>query len=146
MPPNNTYAPGFIGVEDAIRLIHEDKRDDAKVDLQFLVSNIPYMKVKQNYNIRLMKTVNGKAIRDGSVYVTLHTEYDRQVLLRAIQDAYQARTGIKFNADEIGINHVNAMVDQEKGISEPRPRAEAEGRTKVGDNISNPYTQVINGE
>lgn len=146
MQPNSqTLPPHFVTVEEAIRLIKADKRDDAKVDLQFLVNNIPYMKVKQNYNIRLMKTVNGRAIRDGSVYVTIYTEYEKQILLHAIQEAYTDRTGIKFNEGEEGVNHVSTVVDQEQSRMDARPITTETG-TAAGENISKPYEQVINGE
>lgn len=145
MQPNNNLMPGFITVEDAIALIKKDKRDDATVDLQFLANNIPYMKVKQNYNIRLMKTVNGRAVRNGSVYVTLYTEYDRQILLKAIQDAFEERTKLKLDVENIGLSRVTTMVDEEKGASDGRPRTNAESTVKAGDDISKSYEQVLQG-
>lgn len=145
MQPNNNLMPGFITVEDAIALIKKDKRDDATVDLQFLANNIPYMKVKQNYNIRLMKTVNGRAVRNGSVYVTLYTEYDRQILLKAIQDAFEERTKLKLDVENIGLSRVTTMVDEEKGVSDGRPRTNADSTVKAGDDISKSYEQVLQG-
>lgn len=145
MQPNTKLSPGFITVEEAVALIKKDRRDDATVDLQFLANNIPYMQVKHNYNIRLMKTENGRAIRNGSVYVTLFTEYDRQILLKAIQDAFEERTKLKLDVENIGINKVTSMIDEENHISDARVRPNAESQIKAGDDISNPYEQVLQG-
>lgn len=145
MQPTNNLMPGFITVEDAVALIKKDKRDDATVDLQFLANNIPYMKVKQNYNIRLMKTVDGRAVRNGSLYVTLYTEYDRQILLKAIQDAFEERTKIKLDIENIGINRVTSMIDEEQSITDARVRGNMGSTIKPGDDISQSYEQVLQG-
>lgn len=145
MQSDQNLLPGFISIEDAIALIKKDERDDATVDLQFLANNIPYMKVKQTYNIRLMKTIDGRATRTGTAYVIIHTEYDRQILLKAIREAFEARTNIQLNVENIGINHVTSMIDQEKQATDPRPRSNAESTVKVGDDISNPYEQTLQG-
>lgn len=146
MQPNaQQLRPGFVTVEDAIKLIQADKRDDAKVDLQFLVNNIPYMQVKHNYNIKKLKTIDGKVVRDGHVYVTLYTEYDRQMLLKAIQDAYAQRVGIQFNPDDLGVNYVSTMVDQEKNEMSGRPQAGAEAVLQKNEVIKEGVGQVIQG-
>lgn len=137
--------PGFISVEEAIKLIQSDKRDDAKVDLQFLVSNIPYAEVKHTYNIRKLKTVDGKVIRDGSVYVMLETEYERQILLKAIQDAYTERTNIRFNPDGMGVNYVSSVVDQETNQMSAQPRAGAAPVLQKDEIIKESIDQVIQG-
>lgn len=144
-PTTGSLNPGFVTIEDAIALIKKDKRDDATVDLAFLANNIPYMRKKQNYNIRLMKTVNGKAVRNGSVYVTPMTDYDVQILMRAITDAFEERTRIKLDVENIGINKVTTMVDEEKQFTDGRIRPNTESNIKAGDDISTPYEQVLQG-
>lgn len=151
MQPTTNLMPGFVTIETAIALIKKDKREEATVDLQFLANNIPYMKVKQVYNIRLMKTITDKktgqrkAVRNGSVYVTIATEYDRQILLKAISDAFEERTKIQLNVDNLGLNRVTSMVDEEAEMTDARPRGNYNSTIKAGDDISKPYEQVLQG-
>lgn len=149
---------GFIPVEEAIALIQKDKREDAVVDLQFLVNNLPYLKAKHNYNIRLLKTVKDektgmpKVVRNGTVYVNLATDYDVQILARAITDAFEARTKVKLNFDELGVNKITTMIDEEKHITDPAGRISnpalrnnVDSTTQAGADIPKPYEQVLNG-
>lgn len=147
MQNDTTLQPGFVTVQRAIELIQEDTRENAVVDLQFLVNNIPYMKVKQNFNIRLLKTTSDKkVVRNGSVMVTLMNEYDRQILLRAIQDAYNTRTGILVDPATYGLNRVTTTIDQELGNSTGVPRPNTESNTKLNDPIAdNTAQQVMQG-
>lgn len=142
---NQGLQPGFVTVEDAIAIIKKDTRKNATVDLRFLVNNIPYLKVKQNYNIRLMKTENGVHKRDGEVYVTIHTEYDKQILLKAIADKYQESTGIKLDDGAIGINKVTSVIDQESQQMTGRPVVNPSSTTKLGEDISTPHTETLQG-
>lgn len=144
MEHSSGMMPGFITVERAIELIKEDTRENAVVDLQFLVNNIPYMKVKQNYNIRLLKTTaDGKVVRNGTVYVTIMNDYDKQVLLRAITDAYNERTGVLVNPLTYGLNRVTTTIDQEVGQTTGRPRPNEESTIKAGEQIQSTPQQVI---
>lgn len=146
-PNQQTLRPGFITIDDAIRLIKEDKRDDAKVDLQFLVNNLPYLKAKHIYNIRKLKTVDGKVVRDGTLYVTIHSEYDRQILLKAIQEAYTERTKIQFNADEPEVSYVSTIVDQEASRMMGTPTiVSSDAVLQRNEVIKEGASQVIQGQ
>lgn len=153
MQNNQPLPAGFIPLEEAIALIKADKRDDATVDLQFLVNNVPFLKKKGTYNIRLLKTVKdeatgqNKTVRNGTVYVFLPTEYDVQVLYRAIKEAYEERTKIALADDveeALGVNRLTTAIDEEKGMGE-RVRVNTESRTKKGADISKSYEQVLQG-
>lgn len=158
MQSSQQLPAGFIPVEEAIALIQKDRRDAAVVDLQFLVNNLPYLKVKHNYNIRLLKTVEDektgmpKIVRDGTVYVNLATDYDVQILARAITNAFEERTKVKLNFDELGVNKITTMIDEEKHITDPTARLtnlnlrnNTESSTQLGADISQSYEQVLNG-
>lgn len=158
MQNNPQSRPGFIPVEEAIALIKKDRRDDAVVDLQFLVNNLPYLRAKHVYNIRLLKTIIDektkipKVVRNGSVYVSLANDYDVQILARAITEAFQERTNIQVNFDEPGVNKITTAIDEEKNIVDPTLRVanpalrnNTESKTQVGTDISQPYEQVLNG-
>lgn len=146
MEQNPRLMPGFVTVDKAIELVKADTRDRAVVDLQFLVNNIPYMKVGRNYNIRLLKTVDGKVVRDGTVYVQIANDYDKQILLRAITDAYNERTGILVSEKSAGVNRITTMVDEESQQVTGTPRENLNSTMKAGDAIiSNPNTIVQQG-
>lgn len=152
MQNNQPLPPGFIPVEDAIALIRADKREDATVDLQFLVNNLPYLQTKHNYNIRRLKTVTDEktgqrgTVRAGTSYVHIATDYDREILRRAIQEAFEARTSIKLREDATGVNKVSTMLDYESGNTMGKPRLDTSSvGAKEGDDISRPYEQVLNG-
>lgn len=147
MQEDTGLRPGFVTVQRAVELIQEDTADNAVVDLQFLVNNIPYMKVKQNYTIRLLKTTPEKKVeRNGSVYVTLMNEYEKQILLKAIQDAYVERTGILVDPATYGLNRVTTMIDQEAGNTTGVPRANPQSDIKLKDPIAdNAQQQVVQG-
>lgn len=151
MQNSQPLPPGFVTIEDAIALIKADRRDNAVVDLQFLVNNLPYLRTKGHYNIRLLKTVEGeksggkKVVRNGSVNVFVATDYDKQILQRAIVDAFKERTTIELDVDNPGVNHITSTVDEEKGgTAQVRPNMEAS--TKAGDTIlqNNPQ-QILQG-
>lgn len=151
MQNSQTLPPGFVAIEDAIVLIKADRRDKAVVDLQFLVNNLPYLRTKGHYNIRLLKTVEDektggkKVVRNGSVNVFVATDYDKQILQRAIVDAFKERAGIEINVDNPGVNHITSTVDEEKGsMAQVRPNLDAS--TKAGDAIlqRNPQ-QILQG-
>ena len=152
MQNNPQLPPGFITVDEAIALIKKDKRDNAVVDLKFLVDNIPYLQKRHNYNIRLLKTVKdeatgqNKTVRNGTVYVPLATEYDAQILLHAITDAYRERTNIAISEDALGVNCVTTMIDEQKSISDVRPRINEEAGTQIGTDISRPYEQIVEAD
>lgn len=151
MQDSQQLPPGFITVEEAIALIKKDRRDEAVVDLKFLVNNIPFLMTKHNYNIRLLKHVTDpktnerRVVRNGSVYVTLRSDYETQILLQAIKDAYKERTNIVLNTDEPGVNKVTTAIDEEKQVTTPVVRENPDSETKVGTDISNPYSQTLQG-
>ena len=89
----NNLPHGFIPVEEAIKLINEDSRTDAKVDTKFLLSGLPYLRVGGTFNIRLMKHVNGKAVYNGERFVQIASEYERAMLEHAVVEHYKAMSG-----------------------------------------------------
>lgn len=147
MQPNMPQGNDFITVEEAIKLIQSDTREDAKVDLQFMVNNIPYLKPKQLFNIRLLKTTeDGKVVRNGTLYVRIMSKYDKEVMLRALQDAYNARTGILVDPDSYGLNRVSTTIDEEKGKTTAQPRGNTESKIGFRDQIGdNNEQQVLQG-
>lgn len=134
---------GFIEVTDAIKLIESDTRSDAKVDTAFLLSNLPYLRVDGNYNIKKLKHEGGKVVEDGEVYVMIRSEYEKAMLEHAITEHYKNVTGRVVDPEKIGLRSITTAVDDEKNangylMNNDKPMI------KAGDDIVSGVNQTIN--
>lgn len=133
---NNGLPRGFITIEEAIRLIESDTRKDPVVDTQFLLNNIPYLKLGQNYNIKLLtRADDGKIVENGNKYVQIITERDLVNLREAIGDHYKAVTGRLVDTNAIGLRRMTAVSDDEKNPM-ARNIVNTESKIKYGDELS----------
>lgn len=140
---NNNLPNGFITVADAIKLIESDSRSDAKVDTAFLLSNLPYLRVDGNYNIKKLKHENGKVVEDGNVFVTISSEYDKAMLEHAITEHYKNVTGRVVDPEKIGLRSITTTVDDEKNAN-GYLMANDKPMIKAGDDIVSGVNQTIN--
>lgn len=140
---NNNLPNGFITVADAIKLIESDSRSDAKVDTAFLLSNLPYLRVDGNYNIKKLKHENGKVVEDGNVFVTISSEYDKAMLEHAITEHYKNVTGRIVDPEKIGLRSITTTVDDEKNAN-GYLMANDKPMIKAGDDIVSGVNQTIN--
>lgn len=108
---------GFISVQDAIKLIESDSRKDAKVDTEFLLRNLPYLRVDGNYTIKKLKHKGGKVVSDGETFVQIRSEYDRAILEHAITEHYRNVTGVTVDPEQIGLASLTTTVDEDKNPS-----------------------------
>ena len=138
---------GFIKVEDAIKLINEDSRTDAKVDTKFLVSGLPYLRVGGTYNIRLMKHKDGKAVYNGEKFVQIANEYEKSMLEHAIVEHYKAMSGnvnFKYDAENAPTRSLSTAVDDEENPSGKIVR-QKKPMTKAGEDIADHGITKTNG-
>lgn len=131
---NNSLPRGFISVTDAVELINSDTRSDAKVDIQRMLNNLPYLKVSGNFTIFKLKHKDGRVVEDGVTYVQIASEYDRVIIEKAITDHYAQLSGQRIDPTAIGIRSMSATVDDDDAQS-GRVRANKKPMTKVGDNL-----------
>lgn len=133
-----TLPKGFISIDEAIALIHSDKRDDAKVDTKWLVSHIDWIEEAHNFRIPLLKTTTDKKIaKIGSKYVEVRSAYDREALKRAIRDHYRDMVGHEYQAQTV--RATSTVVDDEvAGGARPRKSKSIakEGQLITGDTIT----------
>ena len=134
---------GFIEVADAIKLIESDTRSDAKVDTAFLLSNLPYLRVDGNYNIKKLKHEGGKVVEDGEVYVMIRSEYEKAMLEHAITEHYKNVTGRVVDPEKIGLRSITTAVDDEKNAN-GYLMANDKPMIKAGDDIVSGVNQTIN--
>lgn len=137
-----TLPKGFLSVEDAVLLIHSDKRDNAKVDTKWLVSHIDWIEENHNFRIPLMKTTDKKdVVKIGSNYVEVRNAYEREMLKKAIRDHYRDMVGHDYAAPTV--KSVSTVADEEESGGNVQPRRRKpiakEGATITGE------TQTTNG-
>lgn len=133
-PQNGQLSKGFIPVEDAIKLIRKDTRDDATVDLDFMVKNIHYIQDNKNFRIPLMKSDKKKiAHRVGSVYVYIQTAYEKEALKQAIREMFKDRTNRDINPD--GKTYSKTTVQDDEYNAGARITSNPNPTTKAGDDL-----------
>lgn len=143
----NNLPHGFIPVEEAIKLINEDSRTDAKVDTKFLLSGLPYLRVGGTFNIRLMKHVDGKAVYNGERFVQIASEYERAMLEHAVVEHYKAMSGnmnFKYDTENAPTRSLSTAVDDEENPS-GRIVKQKKPMTKSGEDITDHGVTKTNG-
>lgn len=133
---NNGLPRGFITIQQAIELIESDTRRDPVVDTAFLLRNIPYLKLGQNYNIKLLtRDDDGRIVENGSKYVQILTERDLVNLREAIGDHYKLVTGRNVDTNSIGLRRMTTVSDDEKNPA-AKNIVNEESKIKFGDELS----------
>ena len=143
----NNLPSGFITIDEAIKLINEDTRTDAKVDIKFMLSGLPYLRVGGTFNIRLKKHVNGKAVYDGEKFVLINSEYERAMLEHAIVEHYKAMSGntnFKYDEENAPTRSLSTAVDDEENPS-GRIVRQKKPMTKRGEDIADHGVTKTNG-
>lgn len=154
---NNSLPNGFISVDEAVALINSDKRDDAKVDTQWLAGHIDWIEEAHNFRIPTvrfatkeeveaeMKVHPGRRpnglIRTGSKYVQILTSFEKELLKKTIRDHYRDTAGREFI--EKTTRGVSTVMDEETGGSE-RPRRSKKTIAKEGEVIGTGSSRTTN--
>ena len=144
---DNNLPKGFITIEEAIKLINEDTRANAKVDARFLVNGLPYLRVGGTYNIRLMKHENGKAVYNGEKFVLISSEYERAMLEHTIVEHYKEVSGnvdFQYDSETAPTRNLSTAVDDEENPS-GRIVRQKKPITKRGEDIADHGVQKTNG-
>lgn len=131
---NNNVPTGFISIEEAIKLIESDTRANATVDADFLLRNLPYLRVDGNYTIKKLKHENGKVVEDGETFVHIDSDYHRAMLEHTIVEHYKHATGRQIDPEQIGIKKLSTTVDDEKN-PQGRITRNRNSKTKFGDSL-----------
>ena len=132
MNKNTNLPPGFLSVEEAIKLIESDTRKEPVVDVLFMVNNLPYLRVNGNFNIKLLTKKDGKIVDNGSRFVQIESDFQRISLEHALTEHYKQATGKEIDPEQIGLSSVTAAYD-DNGGSTVRPRLNDKPMTKFGD-------------
>lgn len=139
---NGNIPLGFISVEEAIKLIESDTRTNAKVNVSFLLRNLPFLRVDGNYTIKKLKHEKGKVVPDGEAFVHIDSDYHRAMLEHAIVEHYKQVTGREIDPESIGLRKLTTAVDDEENPT-GHVIKNKKSKTKMGDAIVSGVTQNV---
>lgn len=150
-----TLAPGFVSIDDAVALIKSDTREKPVVDMDYLVSKIVWIEVNHNFRIpkvrrlsadEVYRTKRGKVIEyenTGNVYVSINTNFEKELLKKTILDKYRELVGREYK--EAGVRAVSTVADDAQGRAAVQPRVN-KPIAKEGSTIGEGTTVTSNGE
>lgn len=150
-----TLAPGFVSVDDAVALIKSDTREKPVVDMDYLVSKIVWIEVNHNFRIpkvrrlsadEVYRTKRGKVIEyenTGNVYVSINTNFEKELLKKTILDKYRELVGREYK--EAGVRAVSTVADDAQGRAAVQPRVN-KPIAKEGSTIGEGTTVTSNGD
>lgn len=144
-----TLAPGFITVAEALDLINSFTREKPTVDINFLLDNMELIQEKHNLTIRMPRKQivdsmgNRKWTSDPSVHITIRTLLEQEQVRDAVKKKYQEMTGKTLNVEELGLRRVTTVMDDQKN-KDSRPMVNEESEIKLGDTINSGMHSQLN--
>lgn len=152
---NNNLAPGFDTIDNVIALIKSDTRANPVVDMDYLISRKKWIETAHNFRIpkvrrlkpeEVYRTKRGKVIEYetiGEVNVYIATNFDKELLLKTINDKYKELVGHEYR--ELTTKAVSTVADDAQGRAAVQPRAN-KPIAKEGANIGDGTTTTSNGD
>ena len=124
---------GFISIDDAIKLIESDTKENVVVDHAFLVRSLPYLRKDGNYNIKLLtRDSRGQIVDNGNKFVQIATDWDKSRLEHAIVEHYKFMSGRDIDPNQIGLKSLTTTIDEDKNPNGRLTKME-KPMTKYGD-------------
>lgn len=154
-PSKNNLNPGFITMDDAVKLINSDTRENPVVDMDYLVSHTVWIEPNHNFRIpkirrltpeEIYRTKRGKTVEYeniGDVYVAINTNYEKELLKKTILDKFKELVGHEYK--EIGVRARSTVADDAQGKAAVQPRVN-KPIAKEGAIIGEGTTITSNGE
>lgn len=152
---DNNLAPGFIKVEDAVKLIQSDTRDNPVVDMDYLVSRIKWVETAHNFRIpkirrlkpeEVRKTKRGKVIDYeiiGNAYIYIATNYEKELVRKTILDKFRELVGREYK--EQTVRAMSTVADDAEGRAAVKPRTNRP-IAKEGQSIGSGDIVTSNGD
>lgn len=156
MSPTNkaTLAPGFIEVEDAIKLINSDTRQNPVVDMDYLIGHVKWVETGHNFRIprvkrlkpeEVYKTRRGKVVEyetigDANIYIANNLQ--KELVRHAIYDKYRELVGHEYQAP--ATRAYSTVADDAQGRDAVKPRTN-KPIAKEGQSIGSGETISTNG-
>lgn len=155
MQPNTNLPPGYISVEDAVKIIQSDTRENPVVDMDYIVNKTIWIETNHGFRIpkvrrlkpeEVYRTKRGKIIEyeyTGDINVFIETNYQKELLKKTIFDKFRELVGHEYK--EAGVRAMSTVADDAQGRDAVRPRAN-KPIAKEGANIGGGETVTSNGE
>lgn len=155
-PSSSTLAPGFVSVDDAVKLIKTDTRENPVVDMDYLVSRLKWVETSHNFRIpkirrlkpeEIRRTKRGKIIEYeniGDVYIYIATNFEKELVRKTILDKFRELVGREYK--EQTVRAMSTVADDAQGTAAVRPRSNAKPIAKEGSVISEGTTTTSNGD
>lgn len=154
-PSTNQLSPGFITVDDAVKLIQSDTRENPVVDMDYLVSRIKWVETAHNFRIpkirrlkpeEVRRTKRGKIVEYeniGDAYIYIATNFEKELIRKTILDKFRELVGHEYT--EQAIRAISTVADDAQGRSAVQPRVN-KPIAKEGSIIGEGTTVTSNGE
>ena len=152
---NNNLAPGFVDIDTAIELIKSDTRANPVVDMDYLITRKKWIETAHNFRIpkvrrlkpeEVYRTKRGKVVEYetiGEVNVYIATNFDKELLLKTINDKYKELVGHEYR--ELTTRATSTVADDAQGRNAVRPRPNTP-IAKEGANIGDGTVSTSNGD
>lgn len=157
MQPSKTQlSPGFITVDDAVKLIRSDTREHPVVDMDYLVSRVKWVETAHNFRIpkiRMLKeeevrrTRRGKIIDyevTGNAYIYIATNFEKELVRKTILDKFRELVGHDYKEQTIRAR--STVADDAQGKAAVQPRNNNKPIAKEGAVISGGEIITSNGD
>lgn len=157
MQPSTTrLSPGFITVDEAVKLIQSDTREHPVVDMDYLVSRIKWVETAHNFRIpkiRMLKqeevyrNKRGKIIDQetvGNVYIYIATNFEKELIRKTILDKFRELVGHEYR--EQTVRAMSTVADDAQGKAAVQPRSNSKPIAKEGTVISEGAIMDTNGQ
>lgn len=155
-PSNGQLSPGFTTIDDAVKLIKSDTRENPVVDMDYLIGHTVWIETNHNFRIpkiRMLKpeevrrTKRGKIIEyenTGDVYVYIATNFEKELLKKTIYDKYRELVGHEYK--EAGVRARSTVADDAQGKAAVQPRNNPKPIAKEGTLVGDGATITSNGD
>lgn len=155
MQNNNNLPNGFISVDQAVKLIESDTKENPVVDIDYMVAHTRWLDTGRNFRIpKIRKLAPEERKRDirgnvhvieniGDVYVEIKNNYEKELIKKTLNDKYYEITNKEYA--ELKTRGVSTVADDAEGTNAVAPRANTPN-TKAGDAIGDGSTVTTNGQ
>ena len=135
----------LLTIDEAVKLIQSDTRDNPVVDIQAMVFAVEqrFLRVDKTFRIPFLGVGKDRYGRPmltqiGEKYIIPKTEYERATFEHYLMAKYEEESGKSIDLERAGIRGVSTVVDEENRAGKP---VETQAQTQVGENLK---TEVIN--
>lgn len=152
---NSNLSPGFITVDEAVKLIESDTRKNPVVDMDYLVSRVKWVETGHNFRIpkvrrlaadEVYRTKRGKVVEYetiGEANIYIETSFQKELVRKTILDKFRELVGREYQ--EAGVKAVSTVADDAQGRDAVKPRVNTP-IAKEGSSIGDGETVLTNGE